>query len=94
MTIDVNYVLERLSIRQIESGRYYDTDITEPSNELCVTPQALRKQITKWKRSKEEFRNLKYSGQRPPSVTLTEFIENLKAYGGAELQEIFNRLTN
>ncbi len=75
MTIDVNYVLERLSIRPVESGGYFGTDITELSNELGVTPQGLRKQISKWKRSKEEFRNLKYLGQRPPSVTLTEFIE-------------------
>ena len=75
MTIDVNYVLERLSIRQIESGGYYGTDITELSNELCVTPQGLRKQISKWKRSKEECRNPKYLGLRPPSVTLHEFIE-------------------
>jgi len=75
MTIDVNYVLERLSIRQIESGGYFGTYITELSNELGVTPQGLRKQISKWKRSKEEFRNLKYLGQHPPSVTLTEFIK-------------------
>ena len=75
MVIDVNYVLERLSIRQIESGGYFGTDISELSNELGVTPQGLRKQISKWKRSKEEFQNLKYLGQRPPSVTLTEFIE-------------------
>jgi hypothetical protein len=41
MTIDVNHVLERLSIRHIESGGYYGTDITELSNELGVTPQGL-----------------------------------------------------
>lgn len=44
MTIDVNYVLERLSIRQIESGGYYGMDITKLSNELGVTPQGLREQ--------------------------------------------------
>lgn len=44
MSIDVNYVLERLSIRQIESDGYYGTDATELSNELGVTPQGLRKQ--------------------------------------------------
>jgi hypothetical protein len=51
MTIDVNYVLERLSTRQIESGGYYGTDITKLSEELGVTPQGLRKQISKWKRN-------------------------------------------
>jgi hypothetical protein len=75
MAIDVNYVLERLSTRQIESGGYYGTDITELSKELGVTPQGLRKQISKWKRTVKEFRNLEYLGQRPPSVTLDEFIE-------------------
>ena len=75
MAIEINYVLKRLSTRQIESGGYYGADITELSKELGVTPQGLRKQISKWKRSKEEFRNLKYLGQRPPSATLTEFIE-------------------
>ena len=94
MAIDVNYVLERLSTRQMESGGYYGTDVTKLSKELGVTPRGLRKQISGWKRSIKEFRNLRYLGKRPPSVTLTEFIENLKAYGGADLQEIFNRLTN
>ena len=75
MTIDVNSVLERLSTKQIESGGYYGTDVTKLSNELGVTPQGLRKQISTWKRSKEGFRNLKYLGQRPPSVTLDEFME-------------------
>jgi hypothetical protein len=94
MEIDVNYVLERLSSRQIESGGYYGAEVTELSKELGVTPQGLRKQIAGWKRSIKEFRDLRYLGKRPPSVTLTEFIENLKAYGGADLQEIFNRLIN
>jgi hypothetical protein len=75
MTIDVNYVLERLSTQQIESGGYYGTDITKLSKELGVTPRGLRKQISTWKRSIKEFHNLKYLGQRPPSVTLEEFIE-------------------
>jgi len=75
MAIDVNYVLERLSTRQIESGGYYGTDITKLSEELGVTPQGLRKQISKWKRNIKEFRDLRYLGQRPPSVTLDEFIE-------------------
>jgi len=75
MAIDVNYVLERLSTQQIESGGYYGTDITKMSKELGVTPRGLRKQISTWKRSIKEFHNLKYLGQRPPSVTLDEFIE-------------------
>jgi hypothetical protein len=75
MTIDANYVLERLSTQQIESGGYYGTDITKLSKELGVTPRGLRKQISTWKRSIKEFHNLKYLGQRPPSVTLEEFIE-------------------
>ncbi len=45
MTVDVNYVLERLSIRQVESGGSYGTDVTKLSNELSFTPQGLRKQI-------------------------------------------------
>ncbi|RJS77100.1 hypothetical protein CW713_10610 [Methanophagales archaeon] len=73
MTVDVNYVLERLSIRQVESGGSYGTDVTKLSNELSFTPQGLRKQISKWKRSKGGFR--KYLGQRSPSVTLDEFME-------------------
>ena len=75
MRIDVNYALERLSTLQIESGGYYGTDITKLSKELGVTPRGLRKQITKWKRSVKEFRDMRYLGQRPPSVTLDEFIE-------------------
>ena len=75
MAIEINYVLKRLSTRQIESGGYYGTDITEMSKELGVTPQGLRKQISKWKRNIQEFRNLRYLGQRPPSVTLDEFME-------------------
>lgn len=75
MTIDINYVLERLSTLQIESGGYYGTDITKLSKELGVTPRGLRKQISEWKRSIKEFRNLRYLGQRPPSLTLDEFIE-------------------
>ena len=75
MAIDVNYVLERLSTQQIESGGYYGTNITKISKELGVTPRGLRKQISTWKRSIKEFHNLKYLGQRPPSVTLEEFIE-------------------
>jgi hypothetical protein len=55
MAIDVNYVLEGLSTRQIESGGYYGTDITELSKELGVTPQGLRKQIAGWKRSIKDF---------------------------------------
>ena len=46
MAIDVNYVLEGLSTRQIESGGYYGTDIAELSKELGVRPQGLRKQIS------------------------------------------------
>jgi hypothetical protein len=68
-------VLERLSTQQIESGGYYGTEITKLSKELGVTPRGLRKQISTWKRSIKEFHNLKYLGQRPPSVTLEEFIE-------------------
>jgi len=45
------------------------------SKELGVTPRWLRKQISKWKRRIKEFHNLKYLGQRPPSVALDEFIE-------------------
>lgn len=75
MAIDVNYVLERLSTRQIESGGYYGTDVTKLSKELGVTPRGLRKQISGWKRSIKEFRNLRYLGKRPPSVTLHEFME-------------------
>jgi hypothetical protein len=75
MAIDVNYVLERLSSQQIESGGYYGTDITKLSKELGVTPRGLRKQISTWKRSIKGFRDLRYLGQRPPSVTLDEFIE-------------------
>jgi hypothetical protein len=75
MAIGVNYVLERLSTRQIESGGYYGTDVTKLSKELGVTPRGLRKQISGWKRSIKEFHNLKYLGQRPPSVTLDEFSE-------------------
>ena len=75
MAIDVNYVLERLSTQQIESGGYYGTNITKISKELGVTPRGLKKQISTWKRSIKEFHNLKYLGQRPPSVTLEEFIE-------------------
>ncbi len=56
MAINVNYVLERLSTRQIESGGYYGTDVTELSKELGVTPQGLRKQISGWKRSIKELR--------------------------------------
>ena len=75
MAIDVNYVLERLSTLQIESGGYYGTDVTKLSKELGVTPRGLRKQISEWKRSIKEFRDLRYLGKRPPSVTLNEFIE-------------------
>jgi len=75
MAIDVNYVLKQLSTRQMESGGYYGTDITKLSKELGVTPQGLRKQISKWKGSIKEFRDLRYLGQRPPSVTLGEFME-------------------
>jgi len=75
MTIDVNYVLERLSTRQKESGGYYGTDITNRSKELDITPRGLRKQVSKWKRSIKEFRDLKYLGQLPPSMTLDEFME-------------------
>ena len=75
MTIDVNHVLERLSTRQVESGGYYGTYITKLSKEPGVTPQGLRKQISGWKRSIKEFRDLRYLGQRPPSVTLDEFIK-------------------
>jgi hypothetical protein len=75
MTIDINYVLERLSTRQKESGGYYGTDITKLSKELGITPRGLRKQISKWKRSIKEFRDLRYLGQRSPSVTLDEFME-------------------
>jgi hypothetical protein len=75
MAMGVNYVLERLSTQQIESGGYYGTDITKMSKELGVAPRGLRKQISTWKRSIKEFHNLKYFGQRPPSVTLDEFIE-------------------
>jgi hypothetical protein len=42
MAIDFNYVLERLSTRQIESGGYYGTDVTKLSKELGVTPRGLR----------------------------------------------------
>ena len=75
MAIDINYVLERLSTRQMESGGYYGSDITELSKEVGVTPQGLRKQISQWKRKIKEFRDLRYLGQRPPSVTLDEFME-------------------
>jgi hypothetical protein len=75
MAIDINYVLELLSTLQIESGGYYGTDITELSKELGVTPRGLRKQISNWKTSIKEFRNLRYLGKRPPSVTLDEFVE-------------------
>ena len=75
MAIDVNYVLERLSTLQIESGGYYGTDVTKLSKELDVTPRGLRKQISEWKRSIKEFRDLRYLGKRPFSVTLNEFIE-------------------
>jgi hypothetical protein len=75
MTIDINHVLVQLSTRQIESGGYYGTDIAKLSKELGVTPQGLRKQISVWKRSIKEFRDLRYLGKRPPSVTLDEFIE-------------------
>jgi hypothetical protein len=61
MTIDVNHVLERLSTSQIESGGYYGTDVTKQSKELGVTPQGLRKQISGWKRSIKEIRDLRYS---------------------------------
>ena len=59
----------------MESGGYYGTDIAKLSKELGVTPQGLRKQISVWKRSIKEFRDLRYLGKRPPSVTLDEFIE-------------------
>jgi hypothetical protein len=36
MAIDVNHVLEQLSIRQMESGGYYGTDVTKLSEELGV----------------------------------------------------------
>jgi hypothetical protein len=75
MATDVNHVLERLPTLQIESGGYYGIDITKLSKELGVTPRGLRKQIAGWKRSIKEFGNLRYLGKRPPSVTLTEFIE-------------------
>ncbi|MDI6884794.1 MAG: hypothetical protein QMD22_00300, partial [archaeon] len=75
MAIDVNYVLEQLSTRQMESGGYYGTDVTKLSKELGVTPRGLRKQISEWKKSIKEFRDLRYLGKRPPSVTLNEFIE-------------------
>ena len=75
MAIDINYVLERLSTLQIESGGYYGIDITKLSKELGVTSRGLRKRISGWKKSIKEFRNLSYLGQRPPSVTLDEFIE-------------------
>jgi hypothetical protein len=75
MAIDVNYLLERLSTRQMESGGYYGTDVTKLSKELGVTPRGLRKQISWWKRSIKEFSDLRYLGKRPPSVTLNEFIE-------------------
>jgi hypothetical protein len=75
MAIDVNYLLERLSTRQMESGGYYGTDVTKLSKELGVTPQGLRKQISWWKRSIKKFSDLRYLGKRPPSVTLSEFIE-------------------
>ncbi|NQE54152.1 hypothetical protein C5S29_11215 [ANME-1 cluster archaeon GoMg3.2] len=75
MAIDVSYVLERLSTRQLESGGYYGADVTELSKELGDTSQGLRKQIAGWKRSIKEFRDLSYLGKRHHSVTLTEFIE-------------------
>lgn len=75
MAIDINYVLERLSTLEIESGGYYGIDITKLSKEQGVTPRGLGKQISMWKRSIKGFRNLRYLGQRPPSVTLDEFIE-------------------
>ena len=75
MAIDINYVLERLSTLEIESGGYYGVDITKLSKEQGVTPRGLGKQISIWKRSIKGFRNLRYLGQRPPSVTLDEFIE-------------------
>jgi len=75
MAIDVNYVLERLFTLQIESDGYYGTEATKMSKELGVTPRGLRKQISEWKRSIKEFRNLRYLGKRSPSVTLNEFIE-------------------
>jgi hypothetical protein len=53
MAIDINYVLERLSTRQMESVGYYGSDITELSKEVGVTPQGLRKQISQWKRKKK-----------------------------------------
>jgi hypothetical protein len=59
----------------MEAEGYYGSDITELSKEVGVTPQRLRKQISKWKGSTKGFRNLRYLGQRPPSVTLDEFIE-------------------
>ena len=70
MAIDVNYVLERLSTLQIESGGYYGTNATKLSKELSVTPRGLRKQISEWERSIKEFRSLRYLGKRPPSVTI------------------------
>jgi hypothetical protein len=75
MTTDVNYVLERLSTLQTESGGYYGTNTTKLSKELGVTPRGLRKKIAKWKRNIKEFRDLRYLEKRPPSVTVDEFIE-------------------
>ena len=49
MTIDVNYVLERLSIRQIESGGYYGfeylsrrEDLREGSTVEIISPQLVQ----------------------------------------------------
>jgi hypothetical protein len=47
MAIDVNYVLERLSTQQIESGGYYGTDITKLSKELAVTPKVMFLRISR-----------------------------------------------
>ena len=49
--------------------------VAKLSKELGVTPRGLRKQISGWKGSIKEFRDLRYLGKRPPSVTLQEFIE-------------------
>jgi len=56
-TIDVNYVLGRLSTLHIESGD--GTEITKLSKEPGFTPQGLGKQISTWTRNIKEFHNLK-----------------------------------
>src|SRR4030042_2643900 len=79
-------VLRFLQEKQETEGGYTGNDLTRLAELLHVTPQGLRKRLSKWIKTDKEFSQFIYLGKEKPPITLFEFFKIEQGFASNPIQ--------